>query len=228
MKYVPDGSRNRTVLYLEYGLIVALYGVLIGGWLIASEYQQGTIRLLMIRPKTRTKILLAKFVAALAVCLAVDLAGSLLNAITNGICYGFADFAFPNYTITGQVSFWAYFAPRLLACVVPIVFLFTIAFMLSVLIKNIAVSIALPIVLFVGSVIIMNLFAYRSTMTWIAYTPIPFIQIASFFLPYSNVQMIIQNGGTLSLAYGIALLLFLSVLFTAISVITFKKRDIVN
>ena len=208
MIYVPDGARSRTIEFLEYGLIVALFGVLLGGWLIASEYQQGTIRLLMIRPKTRTKILLSKFAAALVVWLVVDLAGSFLNFTANGICYGFADYAYPNYTVAGEVSFIAYYIPKLLACILPILFTFTAAFMLSVLIKNIAVAIAVPIVFYIGSIITMSIFAYRSSMAWLAWTPIPFMQMAAFFSRYSTIQYIIQRGVHLSLSYGIMLLLF--------------------
>ena len=228
MKYVPAGSRSRTIQFLDYSMIVALFGVLLGGWLIASEYQQGTIRLLMIRPKTRIKILSAKLVAALLISLFVDLAGSLLNFITNGISYGFSDFLFPNYSIGGATGFLAYYIPKLLICLIPIIFLFTIAFMFSVVIKNTAVSIIIPIALFIASTIIMGIFSYSQTMAWIAYTPIPFIQISSFFQPYSLVQQSIQNGMALSLPYGIALLLALSAIFIGISIVIFRKRDIVN
>ncbi|MDW7656635.1 MAG: ABC transporter permease [Bacillota bacterium] len=228
MIYVPNGARTRTIEFLEYATIVALFGVLLGGWLIASEYQQGTIRLLMIRPKTRSKILLAKFTAALVVWLVVDLAGSFLNFTTNGICFGFADYAYPNYSVAGEIGFIAYYIPRLLACILPILFTFTAAFMLSVLVKNIAVSIAIPIVFYVGSVIVMSIFAYRGDMNWIAYTPIPFMQMAAFFSRYSSIQYILQRGVNLSLTYGILLLLLLSAVFTSISVWVFKKRDIVN
>lgn len=230
MKYVPSGPRSRTIQFLDYSMIVALFGVLLGGWLIASEYQQGTIRLLMIRPKTRIKILSAKFTAALLIALFVDLLGSLLNFVTNGICYGFTDYTFPNYTVTGATGFIAYFLPKLIICLIPIVFAFTIAFMLSVVVKNIAVSIIVPISLFIASTIIMGVFSYSygRMMTWLAYTPIPFIQISSFFQQYSMVQQMMQNGVTLSLPYGIILLLLLSAFFTFISVLVFKKRDIVN
>ena len=211
-----------------YGSIVALFGVLLGGWLIASEYQQGTIRLLMIRPKTRTKILLSKFLAALLVWLAVDLIGSTLNLLTNGILFGFSDFAYPNYTVAGEIGFIAYYLPKLLACILPILFAFAIAFMLSVLVKNIAISIAVPIVIYIGSIIVMNIFAYQDSMAWIAYTPLPFLQMSSFFSRYSNIQYIIQRGINLNITFGVLQLLVLSALFTGIAVYVFKKRDIVN
>ena len=211
MKYVPSGSRSQTVGFLSYSMVVALFGVLLGGWLIASEYQQGTIRLLMIRPKTRSKILLAKFTAAALVWLAVDLLTSLINLITNGILYGFGDFAFPNYTVGGQIGFAAYFLPRLLACLLPILFSFAIAFMLSVIIKNMAVAIVVPVVFYIGSFILTSFTIYSSGAQWLFWTPFPFLQMWSLFTPGSAFQYLAQQGISFNLPYGLTLLLVLSV-----------------
>ncbi len=228
MLYVPNGSRSRTAAYLRYSMIVALFGVLLGGWLIASEYQQGTIRLLMIRPKTRTKILLAKFGAALGVWLAVALASTLVNAISNGLCYGFSDFAYPNYTAGGQIGFLGYFIPALMACLVPILFTFCIAFMLSVIVRNTAVAIAIPVVLYIASIIAMSILAYQSNSSWLFWTPIPFMQMAELFIRQSSFQYLIQNGATISIGYGVGLMLVLSAGFVLTSLVIFKKRDITN
>lgn len=228
MKYVTNGSRARTVDFLQYSLIVSLFGVLLGGWLIASEYQQGTIRLLMIRPKTRTKILMSKFTAALIVWLGVYLVGSLLNMVMNGICFGFQDFTFPNYSVAGETGFFLYFVPKLLACVLPILFSFTLAFLLSVVVKNTAVAIAVPVVFFIGSFIMMNLYIYSEQLGWIAYTPIPYLQMATFLSRYANMQYMIQTGVNLNITMGVLILLGCSLLFTLLSIYVFKKRDIVN
>lgn len=228
MKFVSEGARSRTVEFLDYSIFVAMFAVLLGGWAIASEFQQGTIRLLMIRPKTRTKILMAKFLAAFIISIAVYVLGSLLNLITNGIFFGFSDYAYPNYTISGDIKFFAYYLPKLLACIVSIIFAFAVAFMLSVVVKNVAVAIAVPITCFIGCSIVMNGFAYSNIMNWVAYTPIPFAQISSFFTRYSPVKQVVQRGISLSLPYGIMLLLVLSAICTFISILTFKRRDITN
>jgi len=182
----------------------------------------------MIRPKTRTKILMAKFTAALIVWLVVDLAACFLNLVTNGALFGFSDFAFPNYSVAGQTAFLLYYIPRMAACILPVLFAFTLAFLLSVVVKNIAISIAVPILFYIGSVIMTNLFGYQTSAGWIAYTPIPFMQMASFFSRYSSISFLYERGISLSLTYGVLLLLGLSAVFTATAVLVFKKRDIVN
>ena len=228
MKYVPDGARTKTVQFLDYSIIVALFAILLGGWIMASEYQQGTIRLLMIRPKKRIKILMAKFTAAFLICFVIYLAGSVVNSVVNGIVNGFSDFANPNFTISGEIGFFAYYIPKLFASLVSIVFAFTVAFMLSVLVKNTAVSVAVPIACFIGCTILMNYFAYSKVMEWILYTPIPYVQISSFYVPYSPITVMMQRGLNPNDIYGIIMLLVLSVICIFVSIQVFKRRDITN
>jgi ABC-type transport system involved in multi-copper enzyme maturation permease subunit len=243
MKFVPDGSRSATVRFLYYSIIVALFAVLLGGWIMGSEFQLGTIRLLLIRPKTRTKILMAKFTAALALCLGIYLAGCILNIVTNGVCFGFSDFAFPNYNVAGGVNFFAFYIPEMLACTVSIIFGFCAAFMISMLVKNIAVSIAIPVICFVGCYLLMDSLTSARMISWIAYTPIPYVQMFAFFMPTSTMSyyipydrlieptsiiQLMQRGMPLSVAYGIILLLALSAVCVLISILTFRKKDITN
>lgn len=241
MKYVPDGARIATVKFLDYSIIVALFAVLIGGWIMGSEFQLGTIRLLLIRPKTRTKILMAKFTAALVLCIGIYLVGAILNTVTNGICYGFSDFAFPNYTVAGSTGFFGAYIPELLASALSIIFAYSVAFMLSMLIKNIAVSIAIPVICFIGCYLLMDTLTTTRVIEWIAYTPIPYVQLSAFFMPYStsytefstyvepsNAMQLIQRGVPLSVTYGIIMLLALSAVCVVVSILTFRKRDITN
>jgi ABC-2 type transport system permease protein len=228
MKYVYDGARIKTTQFLNFSIIIALFAILLGGWLMASEFQQGTIRLLMIRPKTRVKILMSKFTGALLICIAMYLAGSILNMIVNGICFGFSDFAFPNYMASGEIGFFAYYVPKLIACFVPIIFAYTVAFMLSVLSKNVAVAIAVPVVCFIASSIGMATLSHARIMEWTAWTPLPYVDISAFFMQYSSVTELIKRGLPLSLTYGIILMMVLAAICTFVSVWVFRKRDITN
>ncbi len=228
MKFVPEGARSRTHSFLYYSVYVALFAVVLGGWLMASEFQLGTIRLLMIRPKTRTKILMSKFTAALIICFGIYIAGTVLNIVTNGILFGFSDYAFPNFTASGEIGFFAYFIPKFIMCAVTIVFGYCVAFMLSTVAKHMAVSISVPIVCFVGCIIGMAVLAWTEAAHWIAWTPLPYVQISEFFTEYSSVQQMIKNGAPISLGYGIGLLMGLSAICTFIAVWVFRKRDITN
>lgn len=231
MKFVQNGARNATNGFLSYSIFVAFFGVLVAGFMIANEFQTGTIRLLMIRPRTRTKVLLSKFLAALLLCVAIYFAGTVLNMLTNGIMRGFEDFAFPNYTVTGEIPYIAVIVPRILACTVPIIFAFCVAFMLSTLIKNAAIAITIPAVSYIASSIAMTNFSNRAAFSWLAYTPIPYLNIADFFQQYSqiiNTKLYNPQGMTLDLAIGIPMLLILAFICVIISVLVFRKQDITN
>ncbi|HZJ58091.1 MAG TPA: ABC transporter permease subunit, partial [Clostridia bacterium] len=223
MNFEPWGARSRTFNFLSYSSFVAMFAILIGGWLMASEFQQGTIRLLMIRPKTRTKILMAKFLSSFIIFLGLYALGSLLNMVTNGACFGFKDFLYPNFTISGETNFFAYYLPKFAVCIMPAIFTFSLSFLLSVLIRNIAVAIIIPIALFIGSTILMQLLVYgNSVAKWLAFTPIPYMDFTNFFSQYSIVKNAIQKGIPLGIGYGILMLLGLSVVFVIFSIFTFK------
>lgn len=229
MKFVPSGARSKTFNFLSYATFVAMFAILVGGWLMASEFQQGTIRLLMIRPKTRTKILMSKFIGAFIITIAIYILGTLFNLITNGAFFGFSDFAYPNFTISGEIDFFSYYLPKSLACTVPIIFAYALAFLLSVLIRNAAVAIIIPMAFFIGSYILSSIFIYgNKAMHWIAYTPIPYLELSSYFSEYSNIAYALRRGIPLSFGYGIGLLLVLSAIFAVLSIVTFKRRDITN
>ena len=244
LKYVPSAARGQTLDFLIYGTIVALFAIVLGGLLMASEFQLGTIRLLMIRPRTRVKILMSKFTAALIVCIALFIAGVIINIVMNGICFGFADFAFPKFSAAGQTGFFAYYLPMMLACIVPILFAFCVAFMLSTIAKNIAVAISVPVVCFVACVIVMSLLIERfgfhyyydfypgmpsnitSEINWLAWTPVPYVQLSNFFTVNSPLQNLIKAGMPLQLWYGLSVMGVLSAVCAAISVLAFRRRDI--
>jgi ABC-2 type transport system permease protein len=230
MKYAPSGARSNVTSFLNYSAIVAIFGVLLGGWIMASEFQQGTIRLLMIRPRTRTKILLSKFTAALLLCLGVYVASCLLNMLAVGICSGFSDFAFPNYSISGEVNFFVYYLPLMLACIITILIGYTSAFMLSVTTKNTAVSIAVPIVCFVACFIATVFLINRISYAWIAYTPVPYVWISWFLTPGSFIKDMLRYGAGLQFypGLGAGMLAVMSAICIAVSMVVFKKRDITN
>jgi ABC-2 type transport system permease protein len=228
MRFVPNGSRNQTNSFLSYSVFVAIFAILLGGWLLSNEYQMGTIRLLMIRPKTRTKIMFSKYTAALLICLGVFFAGCLINLIMNGILAGFSDYSNPNYTILGQVNFFSYYLPRLFACAVPIIFLFSMAFMLSVLLKNSAIAIIVPIVCYFGGSLVTQAMMYTQRMHWLAMTPIPYVNITTVFSQEINIYNLSSSMPEFNFVLGIGMLLAFAALFTVVSWLVFKNQDITS
>ena len=227
MDFVDDGSRKKVTKFLWYSLIIAVFAAIFAGVLMAREFQSGTVRLLFIRPKSRAKIALSKFFALILICIALYASCVILNLVTNGIVFGFSDLGYPNYTISAGVkgiSFFAYIMPKLLACFVVVFFGASIAYFLSIVTRNTALSVSIPLVCFAGALIAMQIIGYSEKYKWIIYTPLPYVNMPqilteSYYSP-AGIEPI--------LSYGIVMLIGLSIAAVAAGTIILKKRDITN
>ena len=228
MKFVHNGARHLVNSSLSYSITIACLSILIGGYVIANEFQSGTIRLLMIRPSTRFKIYTSKFIAGLIVCLAVYLIGMVLNIIGFGIVSGFADYGYPNYTASGQVNFWPLIIGRILACTTTIILAYSLSFLISTLTKNTALSTALPAAAVFGSTIAASILAWSDYARALVYTPIPYVSIYRFFSQYGIQKQLSEQGINISLGVGIIYLLIVSCICYILGLYVFKKKDITN
>ena len=226
MDFVTDGTRKKKVEFLWYSLIIALFGAIIGGGLMAKEYQSGTIRLLLIRPKTRLKIALSKFFALLALCFGLYIMVDVINALMNGFLFGFGDYSFPNYSISSGangVSFLGYYITNFLPCCITVLFACCTAYFFSTVTRNTAISVAAPLVLFVASLLSMQFARNMPGMKWLAYTPIAYVDFSTYYVTdftYSSFQPM--------LGLGIPMMLGISVLLIVVGMFISEKRDITN
>ncbi len=110
------------------GLIV----VIISGAIVASEYQRGTIRLLVIRPNKRWKILLSKFLTITILTIVLAFITYLSSFLTTGILYGFKDYFISDLIISNgkikEISFILLSIGKMLILLIPILFSGLIAF----------------------------------------------------------------------------------------------------
>ncbi len=231
MRFVEDGAR--TALFSTFGMnmIIMMFGVLIGGWVIASEFQSGTVRLLMIRPRTRLKVLFSKFFAGMLLLCILYAAILFVVGITQGFMKGFGDYFYPNYTASGDVNFFVMLFGSFLGVLTSVLFVYTFSFATSVVIRNIAVAIILPTLMVVGSSILMLYLTSRAPINILAFTPIPYLSIQDYFVTddsYSYVSALLNKGMDVSVELGIAMLIVYTVIFAAICAVVFKKRDITN
>lgn len=228
MKFASDGARNRVNSNLFYAVIVAVLGILIGGFLIANEFQMGTVRLLMIRPSTRGKIYASKYAAGLIYVYVIYILEMICNIILNGILAGFADYSFPNYSASGPINFWSMIMVRIFVCSITIVFSYSAAYALSALIRNSAIAIALPSAGIFGGMLGVTIVAYTKYAKYIAFTPFPYLNFSGFYSEYGAIQTMIGNGVNLNVATGVIILLVLSFVCYIVGLFCFKKTDITN
>ncbi|GGB07508.1 hypothetical protein ERX37_06165 [Macrococcus hajekii] len=137
--------------------LVALMVIVIAGSMMSREHQQGTIKLLMIRPASRIKIFFSKYIFVL-------LTSFIFVAFTYGVAaiiglvtrehnptskLAVSDAETGGYKM---VEFWPYLGKIMMNDLIMVIILATIAYVLSVLLRNTAAAQGIALgLLFLGS-----------------------------------------------------------------------------
>ncbi|MBP1965137.1 ABC transporter permease [Paenibacillus aceris] len=202
-------------------VLVTLFTVIIAGDMVAGEFTWGTIKLLLIRPASRAKILLAKYVTTLLFAATLLIVMFITAIIVNGFLYGFQNISLPHLTVdaAGQVhegSMLVYTFATYGLKLIELVMIVTLAFMISTVFRSSSLAIGLSIfIMFAGQVIAMLLLRY----SWGKY----FLFANTDLTPYLEGQPIAEG---MSLGFSIAVLVFYFLLFNILSWEIFRRRDV--
>ena len=161
-----------------YIAIIVMIVVIVAGVSISEEFNKGTVKLLLVRPYSRTKILISKLIAVFITMLITTATILLLQFIIGGIVYGFGtymmnvvQFDFTTNSIV-TLNIFAYLG-LIFICKLPIFILIgTLAFALSTLFLNSPLAVALPILGYMGSDMI-NMIAISYKWDWVKYFVTP-------------------------------------------------------
>lgn len=202
-------------------ILITLFTVIIAGDSLAGEFSTGTIKLLLIRPANRLKILVAKYLSMLMFGILLLLVLFISSILVNGILYQFDSAGMPYLTIdpAGVVHEHSMIAnlwkTYLLNGVSTIMFV-TLAFMISAAFRSSAMAIGFGIfLLFAGSILMEVLRPYD----WAKYLLFANIDLTQYISgqPY-------QEGMTLG--FSIAVLVGYYILFNLVAWLVFTKRDV--
>ncbi|MDE7281807.1 MAG: ABC transporter permease, partial [Ruminiclostridium sp.] len=136
---------------LQVNLAVVFFmAIFMAAVIVANEHTSGAVRLLMIRPRARWKILLSKLCCLLIYTVGWIAATSVLSMITNVILYGGNDLTIP-YILVGEeaceVTPFLYYLMKMSVYFLPALSMVFLAFLFSVLIKRAVVSMAIPMLI---------------------------------------------------------------------------------
>lgn len=156
----PRGTMWDNVLDMsELILLITIFTVIIAGDSVASEFTWGTIKILLIRPASRTKILASKYISTLLFSLLMLLILFAVNVIASGLFFGFDDIGTPYLKVAdGQVQEVSMALHAIgiyaLACV-DLVMYVSMAFMISSVFRSSSLGIGFAVFLmFAGNVLI--------------------------------------------------------------------------
>ena len=216
-------------VFSDYSLFIILSILIIAWTIVSEEFNKGTIKLLLVRPYSRVKILLAKFITCLIVLLISLISVAIIQTIVGGIIFGFESYGneivMYNYTNSSIeiVSTLQYLSIAALSILPEYLLLMTLAFTISTALTNTPMAIAVPLLGIIGAEMINGLVLniYRKA------------EIALYFVtPHWDLSMYAfgklptYEGVTLGFSISICVIYFAILL--GISILTFKNRDIKN
>lgn len=211
----------------EYELFFIIFTVMIAGAIVSDEFSKGTIKLLLVRPYNRTKILLSKFIVCMIMLILCITVITGLQFIIGGIIQGFDSIQVPAIVYnhhTNQVetmNIFAYIAITAAAKLPIYILLTTLAFACSTLFTNTAVSIVLPLLGYMASSLI-NQFALAYNIKALLYFVTPNWDFTQYL--FGGLPMF--EGLQIHFSIGICLLYFFIMVITMVTV--FQKRNIKN
>lgn len=232
VKFSSDARASLKSTYLFYVNMAIIFVIIIAGGIVSSEYSTGTIRLLMIRPVSRWKILFAKIFSAVSMGYTVIFSGFILNIISSGIANGFSAYSIPKILVENgnivQHNYLLSLVPNLLFSSISLLFIASIAFAISTVVKNTAIAVGLTMMGFLGAMP-ATIVAVQLKMKWIQHTFVPYVNLTSYVDGGSSmVQQIRHMGLNLTSQAGVMHLLLITVIMIVLSFVVFIKRDVKN
>ncbi|MFA1822123.1 ABC transporter permease [Virgibacillus oceani] len=202
--------------------IISLLTIIVGAGIVSNEYKWGTIKLLLIRPISRSVILLSKFVAVFAFALFTMIFLMLSSLISGAIFFGFEGVN-PNIVIeTAQGFEHLPIITEILSQygykIVNLIMMTTLAFAISTIFKNSSLAIGIGIFLMMGGNMIVGIFAEYDWAKYILFANIDLQQ-------YETGNVLIEG---MTLGFSITMLFIYFIVFVLFAWLFFTKRDVVN
>ncbi|TFE02185.1 ABC transporter permease [Jeotgalibacillus salarius] len=190
--------------------VTILFSIIAAGSTVASEFSSGTIKLLLIRPVRRVKILAAKFLVVIlyGVLMLFVLAGASL--MIGGLLFGFEPLYINEVNMLGDL------AETYLLYIGELVIYAAMAFMISTVFRSSSLAIGLSIFLmFTGPQMTMLAGRYE----WAKY-----ILFANTNLTQFKENRVLFEGMTVG--FSLAVIAAYLVIFAVVSWQVFQRRDV--
>ncbi|GGG53705.1 ABC transporter permease [Paenibacillus radicis (ex Gao et al. 2016)] len=204
-------------------ILVTILTVIIAADMIAAEFSWGTIKLLLVGPASRTKIMVSKYIATMGFALLLLLLcfGSAFAA--GGILEGFDGINQPLLSVSEsgivqQSPMILDILPKYGFAVISLIMYVTMAFMISSAFRSSSMAIAFSLLfMLVGNSVTMLLSSY----SWVKY------------LLFANIELsrYMEGGASpirpeMTLSFSILMLVIYYLAFQFIAWLLFTKRDV--
>ena len=208
--------------------MIVIFIFMIAGPIVSQEFNKGTIKLLLVKPYSRSKILLSKYIVALSSILMAIIFMLIIQLIIGGLFFGFSSLSdkivvYSSITDSAQyINVLKYFVLISVAILPRLIILATLTFAASSIINNTAVSIITGFVGYMGTNILTLLLEQMSKKAWVKF----FIGFNWDFKPYILKTKPLISGIDFKFSVMICIIYFLILIIPAF--IVFKHKDIKN
>ncbi|MCF7619615.1 ABC transporter permease [Bacillus sonorensis] len=200
-----------------------LFVITVAAGIVANEFSWGTVKLLVIRPISRFKILLAKYVTVLLFALALLFILFASAGITGLALFGAGDgsqvhLVYANGSVQ-EKSLLLHLAGSYLLNSISLLMMSTMAFMISAVFRNSSLAVGISIFLLAVGGTVTNLLAVK--FDWVKYILFANTDLTEYF---DGVPLV--SGMTLG--FSIAVLAVYFIVFQVLAFGVFTKRDIAS
>ncbi|WP_421380071.1 ABC transporter permease [Bacillus salacetis] len=200
---------------------VGLFTIIIAAGIVASEFTWGTIKLLLIRPISRTKILLSKYITVLLFGISLLLILFALSSLVGAVLFGAGDGQPRLVYIDGAVeeqNMVLYQIKTYLLKSILITMMATMAFMISAVFRNSSLAIGISLfLLFMGGTATQFI---SMKYDWAKYSLFANTDLTMYT---GELQPLVEG---MTLGFSITVLIIYFVIFHLLAFIVFKKRDV--
>lgn len=214
-------------LFNEYGLFIIVMIIMIAGTIVSEEFNKGTIKLLLVKPYSRNKIILAKFITVFIMIAFSILSVVVMELLVGGIIFGYDSLSVPilAYDFTTQslqsLNIFSYLGIEIMTQLPKLILLATLSFACSTLFTNSAVAIAIPLLGYMSADMI-NMLVVQFKVQFMKF----FVSLNWNFEEYLFGNLPKMEGMTVGFSIVICMLYFVVMLIPTF--IVFKKKNIKN
>ncbi|MFC4597466.1 ABC transporter permease [Cohnella hongkongensis] len=205
-----------TESYILFSLIT-IFTVVVAADSVAGEFTWGTIKLLLIRPWSRSSILLSKYLSTLLFALFFTAAAFLMTMLSNALIFGMGDATLSS----SGLSNWEYILRFYLFQFITLIMIVTFGFTMSSAFRSGGLAIGLSISFLFAGNLITGLFALANK-AWVKYVLFMHLDLT----PYIDGGSGPIPSHPTTLGFSLAVLAAYFVIFNAVSWTVFRKRDI--
>lgn len=220
----------RTIMgsfFNEYLLMLVIMIFMIAGSITSQEFSKGTIKLLLLKPYSRVKILLSKYITVILSIFMAFIIMFIIQLVVGGIFFGFDSLSDPMIIYSNIsdsitiVNVFKYVFMNFIGLLPCILLLATLAFAASTLFTNTALAVVIGFVGYIGGNMISELLISLKYW-WIKYIFCFNWDLTPYIFNYS------PSIKGVSMIFSIVVCVVYLLLLLVPTFILFKRKDITN